>query len=111
MGVPEIMRRSGCEATITRPLDPRLRRQERLGATPGGKPPKRRDPGYTGREVAAGAGWLSVGAVILAGVMTLTAVGAGGVLYFLGWLLDRVLVVFPAGSRVSSLPTETAEHR
>jgi hypothetical protein len=43
--------------------------------------------------------------------MTLTAVGAGGVLYFLGWLLDRVLVVFPAGSRVSSLPTETAEHR
>jgi hypothetical protein len=27
--------------------------------------------------------------------MTLTGVGAGGVLYFLGWLLDRVLVVFP----------------
>jgi Zn-dependent protease with chaperone function len=77
------------------PLEPRLRRLERLGASAGGKPLKQADPGYTWREVAAGAGWLSVGAVILGGVMVLTAAGAGVVLYFLGWLLDRVLVVFP----------------
>jgi hypothetical protein len=78
------------------PLEPRLRRLERLGASAGGKPLKQADPGYTWREVAAGAGWLSVGAVILGGMMVLTAAGAGAVLYFLGWLLDRVLVVFPA---------------
>ena len=77
------------------PLEPRLRRLERLGASVGGKPPKKRDPGYTWREVAAGAGWLSVGAGILAFVVALTAVGAAGVLYLLGLLLDRVLVVFP----------------
>jgi len=77
------------------PLEPRLRRLERLGASAGGKPLKQADPGYTWREVAAGAGWLGVGAVILGGVMVLTAAGAGVVLYFLGWLLDRVLVVFP----------------
>jgi Zn-dependent protease with chaperone function len=77
------------------PLDPRLRRLERLGASAGAKPRKHSDPGYTWREVAAAAGWLSVGALTLAVVVALTAVGAAGVLYLLGWLLDRVLVVFP----------------
>ena len=77
------------------PLEPRLRRLERLGASAGGKPLKQSDPGYGWREVAAGAGWLSVGAVILAGMVALTAAGAAGVLYLLGLLLHRVLVVFP----------------
>jgi Zn-dependent protease with chaperone function len=77
------------------PLEPRLRRLERLGASAGGKPLKRPDPGYTRREVAAAAGWLSVGAVTLAGMVALTAIGLAGVLYLLGWLLDRMLVVFP----------------
>ncbi|HEX6107285.1 MAG TPA: hypothetical protein VFZ26_16985 [Gemmatimonadales bacterium] len=77
------------------PLEPRLRRLERLGAAPGGKPPKKADPGLTWREVAAGAGWVGVGAGMLAGAVALSAVGAAAVLYFLGWLLDRVLVVFP----------------
>lgn len=77
------------------PLEPRLRRLERLGASAGGKPLKQSDPGYGWREVAAGAGWLSVGAVILAGMVALTAAGAAGGLYLLGLLLHRVLVVFP----------------
>ena len=77
------------------PLEPRLRRLERLGASPGAKALKKRDPGLTWGEVAGGAGWIGVGAVILGGVVALTAVGAMAVLYFLGWLLDRVLVVFP----------------
>ena len=53
------------------------------------------DPGYTWREVAAGAGWISVGAVLLAGVMALSVVGAAATLYALGWLLHKVLVAFP----------------
>jgi hypothetical protein len=45
--------------------------------------------------VAGGAGWLSVGPVILAAVVALTGAGAAGVLYLLGWLLNRVLVELP----------------
>jgi Zn-dependent protease with chaperone function len=77
------------------PLEPRLRRLERLGASADGTPLAAADPGYTWREVAEGAGWLGVGAVILGGVMAVSAVGAAAVLYFLGWLLNRALVVFP----------------
>jgi hypothetical protein len=36
-----------------------------------------------------------VGAVMLAGVMALSVVGAAATLYALGWLLHRVLVAFP----------------
>jgi Zn-dependent protease with chaperone function len=77
------------------PLDPRLRRLERLGATAGGAPLETPDPGLTWREIAAGAGWLGVGAMVLGGVVALSAVGAAAVLYSLGWLLDKVLVAFP----------------
>ncbi|MFL5496894.1 MAG: M48 family metalloprotease [Gemmatimonadales bacterium] len=77
------------------PLEPRLRRLERLGASADGAPLATPDPGHTWREIAAGAGWLAVGAVILAGVVALSAVGAAAVLYALGWLLDEVLVAFP----------------
>jgi Zn-dependent protease with chaperone function len=77
------------------PLEPRLRRLERLGASPGGAPLAKPDPGLTWREVAAGAGWLGVGAVFLAGVVALSAVGAAAVLYAVGWVLDKGLVAFP----------------
>lgn len=75
------------------PLEPRLRRLERLGASPDGAPLPTADPGYTWREVAEAAWWIGVGAVILAGVVVVSAAGAAGVLYFLGWFLGRVLGV------------------
>lgn len=52
-------------------------------------------PGLTWREFAAGAGGLRVGEMLLGEVVALSAVGAAAVLYSLGWLLDKVLVVFP----------------
>jgi Zn-dependent protease with chaperone function len=76
-------------------LEPRLRRLERLGATSDGAALAISDPGYTWRDVAAATGWLSVGAVLLAGVMALSVVGAAATLYALGWLLHKVLVAFP----------------
>ena len=77
------------------PLEPRLRRLERLGASAGGAPLKRPDPGLTVREVAAGAWWIAVGAVLLVGVVALSVVGAAATLWALGWLLHKVLVAFP----------------
>jgi Zn-dependent protease with chaperone function len=77
------------------PLEPRLRRLERLGASAGGAPLKRPDPGLTWREVAGGAFWIGVGAVMLGGVVVLSVVGAAAVLYALGWLLHKVLVALP----------------
>jgi hypothetical protein len=77
------------------PLEPRLRRLERLGALPGEAALATPDPGLTWREVAAGAGWLGVGAVLLVGVVALSVVGAATTLYALGWLLHKVLVAFP----------------
>jgi Zn-dependent protease with chaperone function len=77
------------------PLEPRLRRLERLGARAGGAAPSISDPGYTWREVAAGAGWLSVGAVFLGGVVALSVLGAAATLYALGWLLHGLLVAVP----------------
>ena len=43
------------------PLEPRLRRLERLGARADGATLAVSDPGYTWLEVAAGAGWIGVG--------------------------------------------------
>jgi hypothetical protein len=40
-------------------------------------------------------GWLGIGAVILGGVVALSVLGAAATLYALGWLLYKVLVVFP----------------
>ena len=77
------------------PLEPRLRRLERLGARADGATLAVSDPGYTWLEVAKGAGWISVGAVMLLGVMALSVVGAAATLYALGWLLHKVLVAFP----------------
>ena len=77
------------------PLEPRLRRLQRLGAGENGVALSISDPGYTWREIAAGAGWIGVGAVLLVGVVALSVVGAAVVLYALGWLLNKVLVAFP----------------
>jgi Zn-dependent protease with chaperone function len=77
------------------PLEPRLRRLERLGASADGAPLTKPDPGLTWREIAGGAFWIGVGAVLLCGVVALSVVGAAAVLYALGWLLNKLLVVFP----------------
>jgi Zn-dependent protease with chaperone function len=77
------------------PFEPRLRRLQRLGAGADAAAPPISDPGYTWREIAAGAGWLSVGAVMLGGVVALSVVGAAAALWVLGWLLWKVLVAFP----------------
>jgi Zn-dependent protease with chaperone function len=77
------------------PLEPRLRRLERLGASAGDAPLATPDPGLTWREIAAGAGWIGVGAVLLGGVVALSVLGAAAVLYALGWLVHKVLVAFP----------------
>jgi hypothetical protein len=74
------------------PLEPRLRRLQRLGAGPSGKRLKRPDPVYTWWDVAVGTGWIGVGAVLLCGVVALSVVGASATLYGLGWLLHKVLV-------------------
>ena len=77
------------------PLEPRLRRLERLGARADDASLAISDPGYTWLDVAQAAGWISLGAVLLAGVMALSVVGAAATLYALGWLLHKVLVAFP----------------
>lgn len=75
------------------PLEPRLRRLERMGAgADNRKRLKRRDPGLTWGEVAAGAGWIGVGAVLLCVVVALSVVGASATLHGLGWLLQKALV-------------------
>jgi hypothetical protein len=74
------------------PLEPRLRRLERMGAGADRKRLKRRDPGLTWGEVAAGAGWIGVGAVLLCAVVALSVVGASATLHGLGWLLQKALV-------------------
>jgi len=77
------------------PFEPRLRRLERLGARADGAALPISDPGYTPRQIAAAMGWLGIGAVILGGVVALSVLGAAATLYALGWLLYKVLVVFP----------------
>jgi Zn-dependent protease with chaperone function len=77
------------------PLEPRLRRLERLGAAADGAALSISDAGYTWLQVAAGAGWLGVGAVLLAAVVAVSVLGAALVLYLLGLLLHLVLVAVP----------------
>ena len=77
------------------PLEPRLRRLERLGAGSADAPLAIPDPGLTWREIAAGAGWIACGVVLLGVAVALSVLGAAGVLYALGWLLNQLLVVFP----------------
>jgi Zn-dependent protease with chaperone function len=77
------------------PFESRLRRLQRLGASgerpAGWTPPEE----YSLRDIAAAAGWLIVGALFLAVVLALSALGAAAVLYVLGWLLHAVLVSLP----------------
>lgn len=77
------------------PLEPRLRRLQRLGASaerPEGWTPTE---GYTWRDIAEAMGWIGVGALLLAAALVLSALGAAAVLYVLGWLVQKVLVTFP----------------
>ena len=74
------------------PLEPRLRRLQRLGASaerPGGWMPTE---GYTWREIAQALAWIGVSALVLVAVIVLSALGAAAVLYALGWLLYKALV-------------------
>jgi hypothetical protein len=79
------------------PLEPRLRRLQRLGATAGGPVPglPAEAAAYGLRDIAAAGGWLSLGALLLAVLLALSVLGAAGVLYLLGWMLDAVLVTLP----------------
>ena len=77
------------------PLEPRLRRLQRLGASaerPAGWTPAEE---VTWRDIAAAAGWLGVGALFLGGVLVASMLGSAAVLYVLGWLLHAVLVALP----------------
>jgi Zn-dependent protease with chaperone function len=80
------------------PLEPRLRRLQRLGAAVGGGLPELpADAAGVGlREFAAALGWTGVAALLLAALLAASALGAAGVLYLIGWLLDAVLVTAPA---------------
>jgi hypothetical protein len=71
------------------PLDPRLRRLERLGAGAEHRPAGPGKPAREAiREVAAATGWLLVALLLLAAVLGLGVVAAAGVFYGLGWLLS-----------------------
>jgi hypothetical protein len=77
------------------PLEPRLRRLQRLGASaqrPAGWTPAEET---TWRDLAAALGWLGVGAVFLGGVLVASVLASVAVLYVLGWLLHAVLVAVP----------------
>jgi hypothetical protein len=78
-------------------LQPRLRRLARLGATVwgDGAPLPEGTEAETLRELAASAGWLVAGALILLALLGLSALSAGGALYGIGWLLELVLERFP----------------
>jgi hypothetical protein len=77
------------------PVEPRLRRLQRLGAS--AERPAGWTPGEvtTWRDIAAAVGWLGVAALFLGGVLVLSALGSAAVLYVLGWLLHAVLVALP----------------
>jgi Zn-dependent protease with chaperone function len=79
------------------PLEPRLLRLQRLGATAGGGVPGLpADAAGEGlRGLAAALGWLALAALLLAALLATSALVAAGVLYLLGWLLDAVLVTAP----------------
>jgi hypothetical protein len=77
------------------PLDPRLRRLERLGAAGGGQPLPAGSAGVSLREIAEAAGWLGVAALLLAALLAASALGAAGLLYALGWVLDLLLERVP----------------
>ena len=74
------------------PLEPRLRRLERLGAAAGGAAPDAAacTPGEGLPGPAVAVGWLVAAALLLGALLALSALAAAGVLYLLGWLLDAL---------------------
>jgi Zn-dependent protease with chaperone function len=79
------------------PLEPRLHRLERLGASAGasGTALPAGASAESLRDIAASVGWICVGAVWLAVMLGLSGLGAAASLSALGWLLDLVLVEIP----------------
>ena len=83
------------------PLEPRLRRLQRLGASA-----ERRPAGSTGaaaaatvREFAGALGWLGLSALLLGGLLAASALAAAAVLYLLGCCCMLSWSRRPAGSR------------
>jgi Zn-dependent protease with chaperone function len=78
------------------PLEPRLRRLQRLGAMMDWNQGSKPEAWQTKLgEVAQIVGWLGVAALMLGGLLALSGVAAAAVLYLLGWLLNLLLVDLP----------------
>lgn len=78
------------------PLEPRLRRLQRLGASAERRPTGSTEAaGIALREFAAALGWLALAALLLGGVLAASAFAAAAVLYGLGWLLHALLIAAP----------------
>jgi Zn-dependent protease with chaperone function len=79
------------------PLEPRLRRLQRLGARTEPRQAASTTEGEESklREVAEALGWLGVAVLFLGGLLAASAVAAAAVLYLLGWLLHLLLVTTP----------------
>jgi Zn-dependent protease with chaperone function len=78
------------------PLEPRLRRLQRLGAMMDWNQGSKPEASQTKLgEVAQIVGWLGVAALMLGGLLALSGVAAAAVLYLLGWLLNLLLVDLP----------------
>jgi Zn-dependent protease with chaperone function len=82
------------------PLEARLRRLERLGATvvPPAAP---RPPREVVREFASAFWWLTVAALLLAVLLAANVVAAAAVFYGLAWLLNFLLVTLPRRAGLS----------
>jgi Zn-dependent protease with chaperone function len=79
------------------PLEPRLRRIERLGASVVRSPTgATREPlSTTLRELAGFLGWLGVALLLIGGLLAVSVLGAAAALYFLGWVLHLLFVALP----------------
>jgi Zn-dependent protease with chaperone function len=79
------------------PLEPRLRRLQRLGAIaePAPAGPKREPMATIVRELGVFLGWLGVAALLVGGLLLVSALAEAAMLYLLGWLLHLVLVKVP----------------
>jgi Zn-dependent protease with chaperone function len=79
------------------PLDPRLHRLQRLGATTGPLPAElTSEPAKPKlRDLVEILGWLGVASLLLAGLLAVSALAAAAVLSLLGWLLHLLFVALP----------------
>ena len=91
---------SGTLLRMQLPLETRLRRLERLGATvdPPATPRPTRE---VAREFASAVWWLTVAALLLAVLLAANVAAAAAVFYGLGWLLNFLLVTLPRRAGLS----------